>query len=224
MSHVAYRSEDEDMIAKNGPTEARRSEYRSTNFYRTPPTSVATDHVRAGKRLRGKQEGRADSSSLSQPKSLQPCVRPSPIKFKSATMHHNITTSQLSWSLQYSQLDAITLVRNRRSMPLSFPRIAMALFLGSVWKRPICSAFVSRAPFKSFRTSIHPLFVAQQESQKVINLHSIKKEELEEILESWGFPKYRADQVWQVGTCSRSDKCGRNAQYPTETTYSTRPI
>jgi 23S rRNA (adenine2503-C2)-methyltransferase len=79
-------------------------------------------------------------------------------------------------------------------MPFSLSRIAMPLFLGSVWKRPTISAFISRP--RTFPRSTRPLFVAQ-ESQKVIHLHSIQKEELEEILKSWGFPNYRADQVWQ---------------------------
>ena len=31
----------------------------------------------------------------------------------------------------------------------------------------------------------------------MINLHTIRKEELEQIIQSWGYPKYRADQIWQ---------------------------
>jgi len=34
------------------------------------------------------------------------------------------------------------------------------------------------------------------ESQKVINLHTIPKDELEEVLKSWGYPKFRANQVY----------------------------
>jgi len=74
-------------------------------------------------------------------------------------------------------------------------RTAMAFLLASVWKHPSVASFVPRSS-RSFRSTA-PLFVASQDqAQKFINLHSIRKEELAEILESWGYPKYRADQVW----------------------------
>jgi 23S rRNA (adenine2503-C2)-methyltransferase len=71
----------------------------------------------------------------------------------------------------------------------------MAFLFTSVIKHRSAAAFVSRST-RSFRCSF-PLNVASQESDvnKLINLHTIPKEELEQVLQSWGFPKYRADQV-----------------------------
>ena len=42
-------------------------------------------------------------------------------------------------------------------------------------------------------------------NNKLINLHTIRKEELEQIIQSWGYPKYRANQIWQWIKPSQND-------------------
>jgi 23S rRNA (adenine2503-C2)-methyltransferase len=69
------------------------------------------------------------------------------------------------------------------------------LFTSVSMKHQSAVAFVSRS-MRSFQSSF-PLNIASQESNvnKLINLHTVPEEELEQVFQSWGFPKYRANQV-----------------------------
>jgi radical SAM superfamily enzyme YgiQ (UPF0313 family) len=71
----------------------------------------------------------------------------------------------------------------------------MAFLLASVVKHRSAAAFVTRSPRTRSSLSSLQVSVSSQEAQKFINLHTIPKEELEQVLQSWGFPKYRASQV-----------------------------
>jgi 23S rRNA (adenine2503-C2)-methyltransferase len=69
----------------------------------------------------------------------------------------------------------------------------MAFLLASAVKQHrSAAAFVPRSTRSSLSSLVH---VSSQEAQQLINLHTIPKEELEQVLQSWGFPKYRANQV-----------------------------
>lgn len=69
----------------------------------------------------------------------------------------------------------------------------MAFLVASAAKHRSGAAFVVTRSTRSLFSSL--LHVSSQEAQKPINLHTIPKEELEQVLLSWGFPKYRANQV-----------------------------
>jgi 23S rRNA (adenine2503-C2)-methyltransferase len=68
----------------------------------------------------------------------------------------------------------------------------MAFLVASAARHRSATAFVFRST-RSLSSSL--LHVSSQEAQKLLNLHTIPKEELEQVLQSWGFPKYRANQV-----------------------------
>ena len=74
----------------------------------------------------------------------------------------------------------------------------MALILGTILKQRYAAAFITMQGSRAFRSSVQ-LGVASQSGtdlQKLINLHTIPKEELQQVFESWGYPKYRADQAY----------------------------
>ena len=67
------------------------------------------------------------------------------------------------------------------------------------------NAWGTRArPSRGFRTErsrfattlCSTLSTSEEQTAKMINLHTIPQNELEEILQSWGHPKYRAKQIW----------------------------
>ena len=73
----------------------------------------------------------------------------------------------------------------------------MAFLLASLGRNsPSAAAFLPRAS-RSLRSSLPRHVASSQQEEKMINLHTIRKEDLEQVFESWGYPKYRADQVWK---------------------------
>lgn len=80
----------------------------------------------------------------------------------------------------------------------------MTFLLASLCKNPLATTAFSSSRYFA-RRSLHSTSLrvasssSQQETQqqaKLIHLHSIPKEELDQVIVSWGFPQYRSDQVW----------------------------
>ena len=101
-------------------------------------------------------------------------------------------SSEKKKALGRKQLTNLTMKLVELTMMLSLiaPRSVRSFSIAS---SSISSTLISRSTRRQ-----HRLFsaVSSDQSMKVVNLLTIEKSELEQIVESMGYPKYRAGQIW----------------------------